>query len=196
MQLLVLLVLMLPDIPDEDDLLKRARRGDQKAIETIYERYFDALYRFIRWRVDDIGQAEDLTSEVFIKLLHALQGPNAPRHSLRGWLFRVARNVLHDHHLHAIETTEWNDDLAIPGDHDTEAQLLQSLDIQRVRRALHMLAEDQQEVLILRFGHMFNLHETAETMGKSISAIKSLQFRAITTLRQVLDESALETTHG
>jgi len=65
-----------------------------------------------------------------------------------------------------------------------------------VRRVLAMLAPDQQEVLILRFGQMMSLQDTAESMGKSISAIKSLQFRAVDTLRRLLAESEAEATHG
>jgi RNA polymerase sigma-70 factor (ECF subfamily) len=196
MHSLLILLLALPDLPDEDKLLSQARRGNQKAIARIYETYFDALYNFIRWRVDDVTLAEDLTSDVFIKFLSALQSPNAPRQSLRGWLFRVARNALHDHYSQSIRTTDLDEGLTVPDDTDAEAQLIEALDAERVRQALRMLATDQQEVLILRFGQMLNLQDTAESMGRSISAIKSLQFRAINTLRQVLDESAMEAAHG
>src|SRR5664279_5620497 len=92
-----MILIVLPDIPTEDRLLAQARRGDPAAIMQIYEQYFPPVYQFIRLRVDDIALAEDLTSEVFLKLVDALRGRNAPRHSLRGWIFRVARNVLSSH---------------------------------------------------------------------------------------------------
>jgi len=59
-----------------------------------------------------------------------------------------------------------------------------------------MLAPDQQEVLILRFGQMLSLQDTADSMGKSVSAIKSLQFRAVDTLRRLLAEGKPEATSG
>jgi len=193
---MLLLLLALPDLPDEDRLLARARHGDRRAIAEIYERYFDALYQFIRWRVDDPAVAEDLTSDVFIKFLIAVQGPNAPADSLRGWLFRVARNSLYDHYQRPFSTTSLDEALPLAADADTEAQLMRAMDIERVQQALRMLAVDQQEVLILRFGQMLNLEATAESMGKSVSAIKSLQFRAINSLRQALHIAEGKAAYG
>jgi RNA polymerase sigma-70 factor (ECF subfamily) len=194
--MLPLLLLALPDLPDEDRLLTQARRGDRKAIARIYDSFFEPVYRFIRWRVDDPAVAEDLTSEVFLKFLAALRGEHAPRDSLRGWLFRVARNVLHDHYRGATPVNDLDDNLPLLTEGDMESDLQARLDAERVRRALAMLAPDQQEVLILRFGQMMSLQDTAESMGKSISAIKSLQFRAVDTLRRLLAESEPEASHG
>lgn len=186
----------LPDMPVEDALLAKARKGNQKAVARIYEIYFEPVYQFIRWRVDDPALAEDLTSEVFIKLLGALQSRNAPEHSLRGWLFRVARNVLHDHYMRSVKTDDLDDDLPAPGEADFEMQMIQDMDLERIRGAMRMLAEDQQEVLILRFGQMLSIQDTANNMGKSVSAVKSLQFRAINTLRELLNAPALEVDFG
>jgi RNA polymerase sigma-70 factor (ECF subfamily) len=190
--MLLILLAALPDLPDEDRLLAQARRGDRKAIASIYEAFFDPVYQFIRWRVDDAHLAEDLTSDVFIKFLSALQSPNAPRHSVRGWLFRVARNALYDHYNRPVTNGDLDEELPAPPEEDAEAQLMHTLDVERVQRALRMLATDQQEVLVLRFGQMMNLHDTAESMGKSVSTVKSLQFRAIDTLRRLLSETEAE----
>lgn len=193
---MLLLLLALPDLPDEDRLLARARRGDRRAIGEIYERYFDAIYQFIRWRVDDPAVAEDLTSEVFIKLLSALQSSAAPADSLRGWLFRVARNSLYNHYQRPVPTTSLDEALPLAADADTEAQFIHATEVERVQHALRTLAVDQQEVLILRFGQMLNLEATADSMGKSVSAIKSLQFRAINSLRRALHIAEGEAVHG
>lgn len=187
----LIITLALPDLPTEDQWLALARRGQRQAVAQIYETYFDPVYRFVRWRVDDDATAEDLTSEVFIRLLDALQGPNAPGHSLRGWLFRVARNVLYDHHGQAGRITDLDESLAGP-DSDMLGDLLAHDDLDHVRRAIRDLAADQQDVLILRFGHMLSLEDTAERMERSVSAIKSLQFRALSTLRQHLSHTEVE----
>lgn len=193
-----MIVIVLPDIPTEDRLLAAARRGDQDAIMQIYEQYFPPVYQFIRLRVGDPALAEDLASEVFLKLVDALRGRNTPQHSLRGWVFRVARNVLHTHYgrqrrYATIALDEW---IPASSDHDPEIQFIRSLNLDRARRALRMLNADQQEVLILRFGQKLNLQETADIMGKSVSAVKSLQFRAVNTLRQILGELQLEVENG
>lgn len=183
-----MIVIVLPDLSVEDRLLAEARRGDQEAIMQIYDTYFPPIYNFIRLRVDDRALAEDLASDVFVKLVTAFQGRNAPRHSLRGWLFQVARNIIADHfgrekNLSTTTLDDW-----LPGDHDLEGQVAQALDADRARQAIRMLADDQQEVLILRFGQALSLQETADIMGRKVSAIKSLQFRAVSTLRQILDQ--------
>ncbi len=193
-----MIVLVLPDIPTEDRLLARARKGDSDAIMQIYEHYFSAVYQFIQLRVDDSILAEDLTSEVFLKLVAALRGRNAPRHSLRGWIFRVARNVLSSHFgkLRQYPVASLDEWVPSPPDHDPEVHYLRSMNQDDARRALRMLNPDQQEVLILRFGQKLDLQQTADVMGKSVNAIKSLQFRAVTTLRKFLGEMRLEVENG
>lgn len=195
-----MIVLILPDIAEEDSLLAKARGGDQRAIMQIYEHYFNPIYQFVRMRTDDPSLAEDIAGEVFLKLVGALKSRTAPRQSLRGWLFSVARHELARHYgrskRYAITTLDdWE---PIPSDDpDLEAYYLRQISAERARKALRMLAPDQQEVLILRFGQGLNLEETSDVMGKSISAIKSLQTRAIQTLRGILGGAAeSDEAHG
>lgn len=194
----IMIVLVLPDIAFEDELLAEARRGNQEAIMDIYERYADPIYQYIRLRLADQALAEDLASEVFLELVAALQSKNAPRHSLRGWLFKVARNLIARHYKDAQKMPQVTLDEWIPdsSDNDPEVQFMRTLSVEQTRRALHMLKQEQQEVLILRFGQKLNLQETADIMGKSVSAIKSLQFRAIDTLRHILGIMQSEQING
>ncbi len=189
-----MIVIVLPDIPAEDRLLEQARSGQRNALMQIYEAYFPPIYNFIRLRVEDRQEAEDLASEVFVKLAEAFRGRNAPRHSLRGWLFQVARNAVRDHYRQnrGITTEALEEWIPAPVDDDLETQLIRSISIERARQALRMLAPDQQEVLILRFGQSLSLQETADIMGRKANAIKALQFRAVNTLRQILGQGQRE----
>jgi RNA polymerase sigma-70 factor (ECF subfamily) len=166
----LMIVIVLPDIAAEDRLLEAARQGNQDAI------------------VDDRALAEDLASEVFLALVTAIQKQNAPRHSLRGWLFRVARNSIYDHYGSRMSTATLEEWIPAPQDENPESAALRAMDSEQARRALKMLADEQQEVLILRFGQGLSLQETADIMGKQVGAVKSLQFRAVNTLRQVLSQ--------
>jgi RNA polymerase sigma-70 factor (ECF subfamily) len=184
-----MIVLVLPEDRDDDRLLRLARGGSQAAIIQIYEQYYTPIFHYIRLRTGDALLAEDLSSEVFTRLVAAFRGKNganAPRAHLRGWLFRVARNLIIDQHARAVATTTLEEWVPAPGDDLPEAQFLRALDREQVVEALAGLNAEQQEVLILRFGQALNLQETADIMGKSVSAIKSLQFRAVDGLRQRL----------
>ena len=187
-------LIVLPDLQEEDRLLHRARRGDSDALREIYALYFPPIFRYIRLRVDDMQQAEDLTSDVFLKMLMAFKSRNAPRKTLRGWLFQVARNRMVDHYgkVQRFTTTTLEEWVPSGDDVNPEIQLMQSLTQEQARDAVQQLDFDQQEVIILRFGHSLNVRETASVMGKSASAIKSLQFRAINNLRRILRDTRIE----
>jgi RNA polymerase sigma-70 factor (ECF subfamily) len=181
---------VLPDITTENRLLARARLNDQNAIKEIYETFFSPIYQFVRLKVDETGLAEDITSEIFIKLIDNIGSRNGPQHSLRGWLFRVARNEVHRHYgnVRQFPTETLEEWLPVSSGDDLEVDFIRSTNIERARQALRMLVSEQQEVLILRFGEGLSLQETADIMGKSTSAIKSLQFRAVEALRRILGE--------
>lgn len=193
-----MMLIVLPDITIEDRLLAQAKQGSREAFMRIYDTYFPPIYNFIRLRVDDTFLAEDLASDVFIKLVETLRGRNAPNHSLRGWLFKVARNRIHDHYRSNRNITsealeEWT---PAPLDEEPEEQFIRNVQVEQARSALLKLSDDQQEVLILRFGQGLGLQETADIMDRNVSAIKSLQFRAVNALRQILGETRQEFGNG
>ncbi|MCA0457974.1 MAG: RNA polymerase sigma factor [Chloroflexi bacterium] len=183
-----MIVIVLPDIADEQRLLRDAKGKNQESLRVIYERYFPPVYQFIRLRVNDREQARDIAADVFVDFFVALRGSRAPHTSLRAWLFRVARNKLVDHYGREKQFPLATLDEWIPagGDNEPESAFFQTVDVEHVRRAMRMLAAEQQEVLVLRFGQGLSLQETADLMDKSTSAIKSLQFRSVETLRTIL----------
>lgn len=195
---MLMILLVLPDVSTDDDLMRRLRRADETAIVAVYERYFSPLYQYARLKVGDSVLAEDLISNVFYELLRVTGTDSAPHTNLRGWLFRVARNEIAQHfgkvrHLPLADLEEW---MPAPAETNPETQVTLFADTERVRHALRMLTAAHQEVLLLRFGQRLSLKETADIMGKSVSAIKSLQFRALDTLRQILYESDMEAANG
>jgi RNA polymerase sigma-70 factor (ECF subfamily) len=194
---LFMLMIVLPDLSEEDRLLAAARTGSPAALTQIYDAYFQPIYRFIRMRVDDPSLAEDLTSDVFVKLIEASRRRKGPATNLRGWLFQVARNLVHDHYRGRKGLTEEALHDGLPGlAGDPEAHAAQAVSAEQVRHALRRLGPEQQEVLILRFAHSLSLQETADIMGKQTNAIKQLQFRATQALRRALAPMMTEPDHG
>lgn len=193
-----MLLITLPDLSEDDQLLAAARRGSPAALSGIFDHYFEPVYGFIRLRVDDAALAEDLASEVFVRLVTVMRQRQGPRSSLRGWLFRVARNLVNDHYRARKGFTEsaLDDWLPDPQGDDPELHAIRAATAEQTRRALRALPPDQQEVLILRFAQSLSLQETADLMGKQANAIKQLQFRAIQALRRALAPSFTEPDHG
>ena len=189
-----MIVLILPDLADEDQLTLQARRGDKDALREIYSSYYTPIYQFIRMRTDSINTAEDLAADVFLELVAACRRGKGPQQSLRGWLFRVARHTIYDHYQVGGEFTETvlDDWLPIPADDQPESQFMRTLRIETAQEAIRQLTVDQQEVLILRFGQMLSLQEAADIMDKKVNAVKQLQLRALQSLRRVL--GAMEVT--
>jgi RNA polymerase sigma-70 factor (ECF subfamily) len=171
----------------EAELLERVRTYEAEALAEIYDRFADTIYRYLYRYLGDAAQAEDLTSEVFVRLLQALNTRRAPRERLQGWLYRVAHNLAMDWFRQGGEAIalpleeEWVADSepppALVEKRQTQAQL---------RAAVHQLTPDQQQVVLLRFVEGLKIEEVSRLLDKSEGAVKVLQHRAIRRLHKLL----------
>jgi RNA polymerase sigma-70 factor (ECF subfamily) len=167
--------------------LVRARKHNSQDLAAIYDRHAGAIYRYLYRYLGDAAQAEDLTAEVFLKLLQVLDTPRAPREQLAGWLYRVAHNLAMDwfRRKAKVRNLPLNEDLV--ADSDSPAASLEKRQArQQLRLAILRLTADQQRVILLRFGEGFKLKEVARLMGKSEGAVKILQHRAVKRLQKLL----------
>jgi RNA polymerase sigma-70 factor (ECF subfamily) len=170
-------------------LLERAREYDAQALAEIYDRYAESIYRYLYRLVGDANLAEDLASEVFLKLLQVLGTSRAPREQLQGWLYRVARNQAVDWFRKQAKRASitLNEELTPDGDSPV-ARLEQAQLHQDLREAISKLTPDQQQVIVLRFGEGRKIREVGRLMGKSEGSIKLMQYRAMRRLRKLLDD--------
>ncbi len=157
------------------DVIKRAKKGDAEAISIIYEEYFDRVYRYIAGRVGE-QDAEDLTQDVFIKVMSSL--PKIRGDSISSYIFKVARNRVIDFLRRKKEPVPRN----LPSQEGDYAEEREDL-----RRAMEKLTDLQREVLILRFFSDLPIKEVARILGKKEGAIKVIQHDAIKALRRYLE---------
>ena len=175
---------------DELLLLHRAKSLDQEALAQVHELYYDAIYRYIAYRVNDLQTAEDLSSEVFIRFLHAIQQKNAPQNTIKGWLFGAASLILKEHYRKKKRTQLSALDEAISDEQTGLGERLEEQESKKaLRQAITNLTEDQQQVLALRFGYEMPIRDVAETMNKSEGSVKMLQLRAIAALTRLMTGS-------
>lgn len=171
------------NVQNEFLLLERARALDPEALEQIHDMYYVPIYRYIAFRVSEHETAEDLTSEVFTRLLSALQDKTAPQKTIKGWLFSVATFVVKDFYRKKYRRKLVALEDSVPSLTDGPAQKVESmLTNEDLRQAVTELTEDQQEIIALRFGYEMSIRDVAATTGKSEGAVKMLQARAIAAL--------------
>lgn len=172
--------------PDEQ-VLERARTLDAQALADIYDRYAAPVYRYLYRLLGEATQAEDLTGEVFLKLLEALSAKRGPRDRIDGWLFRVAHNLAMDHFRRQRKVPALPLDEELVAERDQPPEVVeQRLIAQQLRACLRRLTPEQQQVIALRFAEERPLAEVARLMGKTEGAIKTLQHRAVSRLRKLL----------
>lgn len=172
---------------DELILLNRARALDQEALAQIHDTYYAPLYRYIAFRVGDPQTAEDLTSEVFTRLLSALRDRTAPQNTLRGWLYGVASRVVKEYYRKQRRAQHTWLDESIPSQVITPEQAAEAALVrEQLHEAVTELTEEQQNVIALRFGYEMPIQDVAETMGKTEGSVKMLQARALAALSRKL----------
>jgi RNA polymerase sigma-70 factor (ECF subfamily) len=179
-------------LDDQETLLKRARAYDEKAIGELYDQYAPLIYGYLYRRVHDAQVAEDLTGDVFVRMLQAIRAGQEWHTSFRGWLYRIAHNLVVDHFrkLPPVLPTAMPDDLAGHADNPDSVVAEQS-QIQRLGLAIRSLTSDQQQVLALRFGEQLTAREVAQIMDKSVGAVEVQQHRALAALRRILGDEQL-----
>ena len=180
---------------NEFALLAQARALDDDALTTIHDTYYSAIYRYIAFRVNDRQTAEDLASEVFVRLLAALRDRSGPQKTLRGYLYGIASLVVKEHYRAKKRQQERETTLkdSLPGRQEAPEQAVESQVMQeKLTEGLKELTNDQQNVLALRFGYDMAIRDVADTMGKSEGAIKMLQARALAALSRWFDRRTVD----
>jgi RNA polymerase sigma-70 factor (ECF subfamily) len=163
--------------------IARAQAGNMQALNLLYLRHADEILRFVKSMVRDHHEAEDITQNVFIKLMRVI-GKYEPRDvPFSAWIRKVARNVALDH-LRARRMTLF-EDIQVADDDCRLASRERNRDL---CEALDRLTEDQREVLILR--HIIGLSpaEIARLLGKKENAIHALHHRGRLSLQSALTE--------
>jgi RNA polymerase sigma-70 factor (ECF subfamily) len=177
-------------LSDDRSLLERIRRGDTDGAEELFERYAPALVRFADRMLGDRASAEEVTQEVFVKVIsraHQYDG----RAEVSSWLFAIAANACRDRRRRdrraAVVPLDAIGDLP-SGGAGAEARLAGREQKAAVRRALEGLSEEQREALVLARYHGLPYAEIARILGISVGAVKTRIFRAVENLRARFSE--------
>jgi len=179
-------------VDDQHTLLEKAKAYDENAIGELYDQYAPRIYNYLYRRVHNTQVAEDLTGDVFVRVLQAIQSNQFWHTSFRGWLYRIAHNLVIDYYRKqpAHPAAALPEDLASHED-DPDFNIATQTAECRLHLAIRSLTPDQQLVLSLRFGEQLSAKEVAEVMNKSVGAVEVQQHRALASLRRILEKEDL-----
>ena len=181
-------------LPQDNDLLRRAKALDEQALGAIFDTYYPLLYRYIYHQVGHATTAEDLTAEVFIRLLKQLRAGRGPDRRLKPWLYRVAHNLVVDHwRRDAHRDHEQLDEQLLAGEEGTEQQAQRAILRQQARAALNTLTNKQRAVIILKFLERMDNAEIADVLEMTVGAAKAMQSRGLAAMRTYLVRSGAVT---
>lgn len=184
--------MQLPSDAEVVALVEAAQRYNEEAFDRLYGLYADAIFHFFVYRSGDHQTAEDLTSDVFLRVVEALPRFVLPPHNQAltwtSWLFRIASNQLRD--WRRRQKRQWVPlDDQLPSAHSASDPVERQLEYAEVRAALQHLTSEQQQVLLLRFVEELSLEDVAEITGQKIGAVKSMQHRALKSLGRLLQQA-------
>jgi RNA polymerase sigma-70 factor (ECF subfamily) len=172
-------------------LVERAQQGDRRALEELYLLHFDRIYSYLHMSVGNRHDAEDLTTQTFLKMLESIGRFRWQSAPFSAWLFRIAHNLAMDH-FRARRRWQPEEDVPEPvGEEEPSAELaaMQALGRQSMLELIENLSHEQQQVLTLKFVFNFPNADVATILNKTEGAIKSLQHRALVSLQKQLDQS-------
>jgi RNA polymerase sigma-70 factor, ECF subfamily len=170
-------------------LVDRAQEGERAALEELYLIHFDRIYSYLHVSVGNRHDAEDLTTQTFLKMLESIGRFRWQSAPFSAWLFRIAHNLAMDH-FRANRRWQPEEDVPEPEpDEVTSAETgaLESIGRRSMLELIEDLSHEQQQVLTLKFVFNFANAEAATILGKTEGAIKSLQHRALVSLQKQLE---------
>jgi RNA polymerase sigma-70 factor (ECF subfamily) len=173
----------------DSELVSRTKSGDVEAFGTLYERYVERIYKYIRVRVTEVAVAEDITENVFLRAFEAIDRYQERGYAFSAYLYRIAQNHLVDYYRKKKEEAPIEVAEQISADvTPLDENLIRNDQVQEVQKALATLPEDYQEVIRLRVLLELQTTEVAEWLDRSEGAVRVLLHRALKALRESVDE--------
>jgi RNA polymerase sigma-70 factor (ECF subfamily) len=169
-----------------EQLVASAQQGDRDALEDLYLEHFDRIYSYLHMTVGNRHDAEDLTTQTFLRMLESIGKFRWGTAPFSAWLFRIAHNLAIDHFR---ARRRWQPEEEVPepagqAESSAEEEALRVLSNENMFDLIEQLSDEQRQVLILKFVFDFSNVEAAAVLDKTEGAVKSLQHRALASLQK------------
>ncbi len=170
----------------ESELIARASQGDADAFGLLYEKYVEKIYNYLYYKTSSQAQAEDLTSQVFLKALRNIETYEDRGYPFSAWLYRIAHNLVVNWYRDKdkLEQMPLEDDFPLPSEEDhIEERLQKSEEGENLLEIIREIPEDRQQLLILKFVEGLTNQEIGDITGRTEGAVKALYYRTLVSLR-------------
>jgi RNA polymerase sigma-70 factor, ECF subfamily len=175
-------------------LLNRLKRQEQAAFAEVYDVYVEKIYRFVFFKVGSAEEAQDLTSEIFLKTWNHVCGKREVEvKTLPALLYKIARNTVIDHYRKSRQNisidieTEDGVSLDLPDEKQNLPEMVDlGIDLERLQIALSELKDEYREVILMRYIEELSINEIAEVLDKNKGNVRVLIYRALQALKEVI----------
>jgi RNA polymerase sigma-70 factor (ECF subfamily) len=172
-------------LSQDDSALVRAAQTDAEAFALLYDRYVQRLYHYCYHRTNNVRDAEDLTSQIFLAAMEAFPRYRQDGH-FAAWLFTIARNKVVDHYRRAADLSL--DEAVLPPAHsDLTGEAESSQQRESLLRAVRDLGEEEQELIRLRYAAGLSFPEIGRALHKSEEAAKKMLYRLLERLKSGME---------
>jgi len=184
----IVLAAVLSRFPEEAGLVARLRARDPDAMAELYDRYGRVVFSLILRVVRDRGTAEDLVQEAFLRVWNRVAAFDAEKGALGPWLLTVARNQALDY-IRSVEGRAWSTMMMADTERpstfcDMEGDILNSVELDRLRGALARLTDVQRQIIELAYFEGLSQTEMAERLKQPLGTVKTWMRTALRTLRE------------
>lgn len=165
-----------------EKLILKVQGNDEQAFAKLYDEFSQRIYSFIKFKVTDELQAEDLLQEVFLKLWRGAKTLKTENLNFSAWLYQVASNTINDYFRKVYrrpQTVSLDPNIDIAGESDSSKSTEQIFYAEDIQKSLDKLSPSYKQVLELRFIQELSVSETAKAMNKNNLGIRVLQYRAL-----------------
>lgn len=171
------------------ELVDRAKEHDLKALGELYELFVNRIYRYVFIRVQNKEEAEDLTSQVFLKMVEKIDKFSWQRFGFTAWLYKIAHNLVVDwYRSKQLRENLIKDEPAVKTNPEELTVINET--IKEVLNSLNSLSKQQSDVLILRLLGGLSCREAAAVLGLAEGNVRLIQHRALKQLKEMLKVKA------
>ncbi len=172
-----------------NELVKQAKNGDSEAFGQLYDSFARRIFKYIRLKIQNRQEAEDVLQEVFVKAYRGLANLSLENLNFSAWLYRIAANTINDVFRKKYRTPDimgMDENFDVASKESVHKDLEIKSDVEGLKLVFDQLPAQYKQILELRYVQEFSLTEISKILNKSNLSVRLLQHRALKKVKKIL----------